>query len=68
MQLFELQAKLAAFFKNRKLSLGQPRWRSGLAPPAARGVILETLDRVPRQALCMEPASLPLILSLYLYE
>ena len=36
---------------------GQPRWRSGLAPPAAWGVILETLDRVPRRALCMEPAS-----------
>ena len=36
---------------------GQPRWRSDLALPAAQGVILETLDRVPRQALCMEPAS-----------
>ena len=37
----------------------QPWWErcSGLAPPAAQGVILETLDRVPRQALCMEPAS-----------
>ena len=22
----------------------QPRWRSGLAPPAAQGVILETWD------------------------
>ena len=37
--------------------MGQPRWRSGLVPPAAQGVILETLDRVPRQAPCMEPAS-----------
>ena len=36
---------------------GQPRWRSGLAPPAAWGVILETRDRVPRRASCMEPAS-----------
>ena len=36
--------------------MGQPRWHSGLAPPAAQGVILETLDRV-RQALCVEPAS-----------
>ena len=27
---------------------GQPRWRSGLALPVARGVILETWDRVPR--------------------
>ena len=37
--------------------LGQSRWRSGLVPPTAQGVILETLDRVPSQALCMEPAS-----------
>ena len=29
---------------------GQPRWRSGLAPPAAWGVILETGDQVPHQA------------------
>ena len=36
---------------------GQPRWRSGLAPPVAQGVILETVDRVPHQAPCMEPAS-----------
>ena len=42
-------------FKKRKG--GQPWWRSGLAPPAAQGVILETLNRVPRQALCMMPAS-----------
>ena len=37
---------------------GQPRWCSGLVLPVAWGVILETLDRLPRQALCMEPASL----------
>ena len=37
--------------------LGQPGWLSGLAPPSAQGVILETRDRVPRQAPCMEPAS-----------
>ena len=54
--------------------LGQPRWRSGLVLPAAQGVILETLDRVPRQALCMMPAfpsacvSASLSLSLCLYE
>ena len=30
---------------------------SGLALPSARGVILETQDRVPRQVPCMEPAS-----------
>ena len=28
-----------------------------LALPSSQGVILETLDRVPRQALSMEPAS-----------
>ena len=27
-----------------KKVVGQPRWRSGLALPAAQGVILETLD------------------------
>ena len=48
---------------------GQPRWLSGLAPPSAQGVILETGDQVPRQGPCMEPASpspasLPLSLSL----
>ena len=36
---------------------GQPRWLSGLAPPSAWGVILETRDRVPHQAPCMEAAS-----------
>ena len=36
---------------------GQPGWLSGLAPPAAQGLILETWDRVPRRAPCMEPAS-----------
>ena len=39
---------------------GQPQWRSGLALPSAWGVILKTRDRVPRRALCMEPASLSL--------
>ena len=36
---------------------GQPRWLSGLPPPSAQGEILETRDRVPHQAPCMEPAS-----------
>ena len=40
------------------LAPGQPRWHSSLAPPAAKGMILETLDQVPHRALCMEPASL----------
>ena len=54
----------------KKEQLGQPRWCSGLAPPAAWGVILETRDPVPHRAPCMEPASpsvsLPLSLSLSL--
>ena len=33
------------------------RWLSGLAPPSAEGLVLETQDRVPRRAPCMEPAS-----------
>ena len=41
----------------KDLTLGQPRWCSGLAPPAARAVILETWDQVPCRAPCMEPAS-----------
>ena len=36
---------------------GQPGWLSGLVLPAAHGVILETQDRVPRGASCMEPIS-----------
>ena len=36
---------------------GQPRWLSGLVPLSAQGVILETWDRVPGLAPCMEPAS-----------
>ena len=40
-----------------KAKYGQPGWLSGLAPPSAQGVILETWDRVPHQAPCVEPAS-----------
>ena len=44
--------------KFQKISkTGKPGWLSGLAPPSAQGVILETWDRVPRRAPCMEPAS-----------
>ena len=35
----------------------QPGWLSSLVLPSAQGVILETQDRVPRQAPCVEPAS-----------
>ena len=44
-------------FKITKKTFGQPWWPSSLVPPSARGVILETWDRVPRQAPCTEPAS-----------
>ena len=37
--------------------MGQPGWLSGLVLPSAQRVILETWDRVPRRAPCMEPAS-----------
>uniref|UniRef100_A0A8C0M4S5 RNA polymerase II subunit D n=1 Tax=Canis lupus familiaris TaxID=9615 RepID=A0A8C0M4S5_CANLF len=44
-----------AEFKSQDVdSLG---WLSGLVPPSAQGVILETLNGVPHQAPCMEPAS-----------
>ena len=39
--------------KEKTYYIGQPRWHSGLVPPAAQGVILETLDRVPCRALCI---------------
>ena len=39
------------------LYMGQPRWLSDLALPLARGVILETRDRVPCWAPRLEPAS-----------
>ena len=39
--------------KDSKEGSGQPGWLSGLAPPSAWGVILETRDRVPHRAPCM---------------
>ena len=41
----------------KMLDLGQRGWLSSLAPPPAQGLILETQDRVPHQAPCMEAAS-----------
>ena len=41
----------------KKGVLGQPEWLSGLVPPSAGDVILETGDRVPHWAPCVEPAS-----------
>ena len=55
--MFFKNPKIEKKNKKQKTKIGQPGWRSGLAPPAARGVILETRYRVPRQAPCMEPAS-----------
>ena len=40
-----------------RIDPGQPGWLSSLAPPSAQSLILETRDRVPRRAPCMEPAS-----------
>ena len=37
--------------------LGQPGGLSSIVPPSAQGVILETGDRVPHWAPCMEPVS-----------
>ena len=45
------------FFYNVLKYMGQLRWLSGLAPPSAWGLILESLHRVPRRAPCMESAS-----------
>ena len=53
----EFEHILLSEINQRKTNTGQPWWRSGLAPPAAWGVILETRDRVPHLASCMEPAS-----------
>ena len=39
-----------------RITFGQPRWPSGLVPPLAQGLILETWDQVPR-APCVKPAS-----------
>ena len=57
---------------SQKLRIGEPGWLRGLAPPSARGLILETRDRIPCQApgawslLLPLPVSLPLSLSLSL--
>ena len=45
------------FSQGAKESLFKNHVNSGLAPPAAQGVILESRDRVPRQAPRTEPAS-----------
>ena len=47
----------STYQKHFKEQIWAALWHSGLAPPAAQGVILETWDRVPHRAPCMEPAS-----------
>ena len=63
---------LARSLHCQDLRPGQPWWRNGLVPPAARGVILESQDRVPCRAPCVEPASpsacVSASLSVCLYE
>ena len=56
------QTPLKAFLERK--SLGQPGWHSGLAPPSAQGLVLETQDGVPHQAPYMEPTSPSASLSL----
>ena len=50
-------AQMSNLHQDQKARGGQPWWLSGLTPPSAQGLILETQDRVPRRAPCMEPAS-----------
>ena len=67
-RLLSQEPKEKNFYSTRLVSLedrkqintnrqGQPGWPSGLAPPSAQAVILETQDRVPCQAPCVEPTS-----------
>uniref|UniRef100_A0A8C0KM10 MHC class I-like antigen recognition-like domain-containing protein n=1 Tax=Canis lupus dingo TaxID=286419 RepID=A0A8C0KM10_CANLU len=48
---------LQEFLEHWEKMLEQPWWLSGLAPPSAQGLILETWNRVPCWAPCVEPAS-----------
>ena len=59
-----IKRRISFFFKVN--DRGIPGWLSGLALPAAQGVILEFWDRVPCQVPCREPASPSLSLSLSL--
>ena len=52
-----LKQQKSAGNRFKKIYLGQPRWLSGLTLPSAQGMILETGDRAPHRAPCMEPAS-----------
>ena len=52
-----LENSLLWKIRQEKNGHGQPQWPSGLMPPSAQGVILETRDQVPCWAPCMVPAS-----------
>ena len=57
LQWFQISFSQEMFWIKFTWNSGQLRWRSGLAPPAAQGAILETRDRVPHRASCIELAS-----------
>ena len=42
--ILELMTQVRVKNQIRNHSVGQPRWLSGLAPPSAQGLILETRD------------------------
>ena len=44
-------------FLIKNFPFGQPGWLSGLAPPSAQGVTLETRNQGPHRDPCLEPAS-----------
>ena len=49
---------LGLYLSQESWEQGIPGWLSGLAPAFGSGcAILESRDRVPRRAPCMEPAS-----------
>ena len=47
-------------------AIGQPGWLSGLVPPSAQGMILETRDRGPCRAPGLEPTSPSACVSVFL--
>ena len=71
-KIFEKRKTLVTFctirhnLKFKRIETGDPRGSAVQRLPSARGVILESRDRVPHQAPCMEPASPSLCLCLSL--
>ena len=62
----KLEGKHSGGLYTENREYGQPGWPSGLALLSAHGGILETRNRVPRQAPFTEPASPSARLSLSL--